>query len=53
LAAVIKKAVSDLKIPYQFRESARQEGYLAYCENRDVAEALRYWWEKEQLYRRI
>ena len=35
----------ELGIPEPQRDAAVQEGFFAYRQNRDLKEAIRYWWE--------
>lgn len=48
---IIEEAVKDLQIPDVYKDEAEKEGYLAHLEGRDIAEALRYWYEKEIEYK--
>jgi len=40
---------NELGIPKPQQDAAVQEGFFAYRENRDIKEAMRYWWETSNI----
>jgi hypothetical protein len=49
LEDICRDIALQLNIPERCIDAAIQEGFFAYRENRDIEEALRYWWEAEQI----
>jgi hypothetical protein len=47
LADIVDELIAELGIPDLHKEQARREGHLAFFEDRDIKEALRYWWFAE------
>ncbi len=47
LTDIIDEIISDLNISEDLQEDARREGHRAFCENRDIKAAIRYWLETQ------